>query len=281
VNGDLYVVNNLDVDGKIETQSTLCADALTPYSSGSSIGTSSNRWNALYVKKIDASGDCKLSGQITMNYYGDGSTTGDTVTALTISASALIKGGVTSGWLIVNGATSARDIVPQTDAVSSSTKYSLGTSTMRWNVEGNFGNFYGGLWSKGNITANGAITALSTSDIRLKANIHAEDYAERLLSLGAVVDYNYNELAYQVRGCNTTTRHTGLIYQQAVTAGIDNLCSMGDDGYGYVNLLSTDFLATMAGALQQTIRRQLTFEQSVQSRIAQLENEINKLKAMI
>jgi hypothetical protein len=95
--------------------------------------------------------------------------------------------------------------------------------------------------------------------------------------LGAVVDYNYNELAYQVRGCNKSIRHTGLIYQQAVTAGIDNLCSMGDDGYGYVNLLSTDFLATMAGALQQTIREHL----SIKSRIVQLENEINKLKAMI
>jgi hypothetical protein len=129
----------------------------------------------------------------------------------------------------------------------------------------------------GNITSRKAITALSTSDIRLKANIRSEDYAQRLLSLGAVVDYNYNELAYQVRGCNKSIRHTGLIYQQAVTAEIDNLCSMGDDGYGYVNLLSTDFLATMAGALQQTIREQL----SIKLRITQLENEINKLKEMI
>jgi hypothetical protein len=119
---------------------------------------------------------------------------------------------------------------------------------------------------------------LSTSDQRLKENITSGcDYITRLMDLGDVVDYYYTAEARQIRRRVDSQRHTGIIYQNALKAGITNLCSLGEDGYGSVNHLTPDLMFTAIGALQQTIKRQLTIE----DKIKELEDEIQQLKKQL
>lgn len=131
----------------------------------------------------------------------------------------------------------------------------------------------------GNILATGAITAKAVSDIRLKTILEKEaDYRHKLLSLGRIVDFYYNDKAIQRNtGAVDRERHTGLIYQSAKELGLPNFCHTDDDGYGAINYLCTDYINLVAGALQQTILRQETIEQ----RVERLERENEELKRQL
>lgn len=131
----------------------------------------------------------------------------------------------------------------------------------------------------GNILATGAITAKAVSDIRLKTIIQEKvDYRKKLLGLGSVVDFYYNDKAIDRNtGAVDEERHIGLIYQQAKTSKLVNFCHEDEDGFGSINYLSTDYINLIAGALQQTIRQQETIEQ----RIARLEKENKDLKIQL
>lgn len=128
----------------------------------------------------------------------------------------------------------------------------------------------------GNILADGAITCKAVSDIRLKTIVKEEvDYRYKLLELGSVIDFYYNDKAIDRNtGAVDKERHIGLIYQLAKTSKLVNFCHEDKDGYGSINYLSTDYINLIAGALQQTIRKQETIEQ----RIARLEKENKELK---
>lgn len=169
---------------------------------------------------------------------------------------------------------------------SYSNQISFGTSTYRWsNLYSVAGNFSGavtignGLNVTGNIVATGAITAKSVSDIRLKTIIQEKvDYRKKLLGLGSVVDFYYNDKAIERNtGAVDEERHIGLIYQQAKASKLVNFCHEDEDGYGAINYLCTDYINLIAGALQQTIRKQETIEQ----RVARLEQENKELKQQL
>ena len=131
----------------------------------------------------------------------------------------------------------------------------------------------------GNILATGAITAKAVSDIRLKTVIQEEvDYRKKLLGLGSVVDFYYNEKAFARKiGEVDSKKHIGLIYQDAKESNLVNFCHEDEDGFGSINYLSTDYINLIAGALQQTIRQQETIEQ----RVLRLEKENAELKDKI
>lgn len=142
----------------------------------------------------------------------------------------------------------------------------------------------GSITATGNILADGAITAKTVSDVRLKTIIQEKiDYRKKLLSLGSVVDFRYNELALK-RGTGAVDkeRHTGLVYQIAKNSDLVNFCHEDVDGYGSINYLSTDYINLIAGSLQQTILAQETIEQRV-SRLErenmELKQQLNKLSA--
>jgi hypothetical protein len=69
------------------------------------------------------------------------------------------------------------------------------------------------------------------------------------LNLGDVVEFKYNSLA-QSLDKGDDKQHTGIIYQDALNAGIDGLCRMEEDGYGSVNPYSRNLIFTTIGALQ-------------------------------
>ena len=131
----------------------------------------------------------------------------------------------------------------------------------------------------GNILATGSITAKSVSDLRLKTILTTTaDYRHKLLSLGRVVDFYYNDKAIQRNtGAVDRERHTGLVYQSAKEIGLPNFCHTDDDGYGAINYLCTDYINLIAGALQQTIVAQETIEQ----RVDRLERENEELKRQL
>ena len=146
----------------------------------------------------------------------------------------------------------------------------------------------GSTWTfTGSITATAAITAKATSDFRLKENYDGLiDYRERLLKLGRVYDYNYNKKAldlYQDRIDNK--RHTGLVYQNAVKAGITNFCHEKDEyGYGSLNYLSPDLIATIIGSVQAnilSIRLVESEQERMRKELEHAKSEIKRLKGLV
>nr|UWF85876.1 MAG: chaperone of endosialidase [Bacteriophage sp.] len=146
----------------------------------------------------------------------------------------------------------------------------------------------GSTWAfTGSITATAAITAKATSDFRLRENYDGLiDYRERLLKLGRVYDYNYNKKAldlYQDRIDNK--RHTGLVYQNAVKAGITNFCHEKDEyGYGSLNYLSPDLIATIIGSVQAnilSIRLVESEQERMRKELEHAKSEINRLKGLV
>lgn len=142
---------------------------------------------------------------------------------------------------------------------------------------------YGGksLWIEGNILANGGITAKTTSDMRLKNKIGNSNYIEKLLSLGPVFDYTYNDIAKSRVGKMVDNEiHTGLSYQD-VSKLFPTMCGVDEDGYGYINYISPDFISLIAGAVQLNIlnlRKVESKTEYLERRIAELEKEVYILK---
>lgn len=140
----------------------------------------------------------------------------------------------------------------------------------------------------GNILATGGITAKTTSDMRLKNRVGQTDYAKKLLSLGPVFDYIYNDTAQSRIGKMVDDkRHIGLSYQ-AVSKVLPAICGKDDDGYGYINYISPDFISLIAGATQLNtlgIKELYKKTNSIEDEIKKLKKEneclkkeINKLK---
>lgn len=145
---------------------------------------------------------------------------------------------------------------------------------------------YGGksLWIEGNILANGGITAKTTSDMRLKNRVGQTDYAKKLLSLGLVFDYIYNDTAQsRIDKMVDDKRHIGLSYQ-AVSKVLPAICGKDDDGYGYINYISPDFISLIAGATQLNtlgIQSILNRTKSLEERVKILERRNEQLELKI
>lgn len=133
----------------------------------------------------------------------------------------------------------------------------------------------------GNILATGGITAKTTSDMRLKNKIGNSNYIEKILSLGPVFDYTYNDIAKSRVGKMVDNEiHIGLSYQD-VSKLFPTMCGVDEDGYGYINYISPDFISLIAGAVQLNIlnlRKVESRTEYLERRIAELEKEVYILK---
>lgn len=140
----------------------------------------------------------------------------------------------------------------------------------------------------GNILATGGITAKTTSDMRLKNKIGKTNYSDKLMSLGLVFDYVYNDIAKSREGKMVDNeKHIGLSYQNVSTV-LPTICGIDKDGYGYINYISPDFISLIAGATQLNtlgIKELYKKTNSIEDEIKKLKKEneclkkeINKLK---
>lgn len=136
----------------------------------------------------------------------------------------------------------------------------------------------GSITVNGDLTVKGTIIDSTSSDIRLKSILEQVDYQEKLLSLGDVVDFDYNDTAFSKENSSNLEHrsYTGLIYQN-VKEILPQMAHEDDDGYGYLNYLSHDYINLIAGALQQTITKQKQLEK----RISVLEEENINLKQQL
>jgi len=264
------VINNSEINSSLST--TLTQGGITnvysiedtyyqnikPRLSNSIIlGTTDLRWKCVYSYNLDISSTSTFAGKATFNGGLSGTLTG----SLSGNASTATK------------LTTARTIWGQSFN---------GTANVSGSLTG-----VASITASGNITAAGAITAKSSSDFRLKENYDGLiDYRERLLKLGRVYDYNYNKKAldlYQDRIDNK--RHTGLVYQNAVKAGITNFCHEKDEyGYGSLNYLSPDLIATIIGSVQAnilSIRLVESEQERMRKELEHAKSEIKRLKGLV
>lgn len=133
----------------------------------------------------------------------------------------------------------------------------------------------GGSWSfTGNVYASGAITAGTTSDIRLKKDLIIENYSDKLLSLGKVFTFKYNDLAKSRKDKMVDDNyHIGLSYQ-IVRESLPCMAGLDKDGYGYLNYISPDFISLIAGAVQESVLRL----NNIDDKVDRLNKDIDRLK---
>lgn len=144
----------------------------------------------------------------------------------------------------------------------------------------------GGTWRfTGNIGATGGITAMTSSDENLKNRLDYEvDYASKLLLLGKVFDFTYNDKALSRKDKYADRNvHTGLSWQK-VRNILPTVCGMDKDGYGYINYISPDFISLIAGATQLNtlgIKELYKKTNSIEDEIKKLKKENERLKKEI
>lgn len=137
-----------------------------------------------------------------------------------------------------------------------------------------------GVWT------DGYMTAKETSDRRLKKDFdYHVDYQQRILDLGKIVDFNYNEKALtRSVGYADDKRHTSVIYQDALKANITGFCMEADDGYGVINPICPDLVFTAIGAIQMNImglRDIAGRTETLEEKVARLDKENKKMKSTI
>lgn len=137
----------------------------------------------------------------------------------------------------------------------------------------------------GNILASGGITAMTSSDENLKNRLDYEvDYASKLLSLGKVFDFTYNDKALSRKDKYADRNvHTGLSWQK-VRNILPTVCGMDKDGYGYINYISPDLISLIAGATQLNtlgIQSILNRTKSLEERVKILERRNEQLELKI
>ena len=117
----------------------------------------------------------------------------------------------------------------------------------------------------GNVLAHGGVTAYTTSDRRLKANIKQVDSMQIIRSLGGTWQFDYKD----------TGRHSiGFIAQSVRGSMLKSMVYASDDGYLKLNYLDTRLIALALGAAVQVDDK----VERLEKRIRELENEVQLLK---
>ena len=117
----------------------------------------------------------------------------------------------------------------------------------------------------GNVLAQGGITAYTTSDRRLKANIKQVDSMKIIRSLGGTWQFDYKD----------TGRHSiGFIAQSVRGSMLKSMVYASDDGYLKLNYLDTRLIALALGAAVQVDDK----VERLKKRVRELEKEVELLK---
>ena len=117
----------------------------------------------------------------------------------------------------------------------------------------------------GNVLAQGGVTAYTTSDKRLKANIKQVDSMRIIRSLGGTWQFDYKD---------TGEHSIGFIAQSVKGSALRSMVCTNADGYMKLNYLDTRLIALALGAAVQVDDK----VERLKKRIKVLETEIEKLK---
>lgn len=117
----------------------------------------------------------------------------------------------------------------------------------------------------GNVLAQGGVTAYTTSDRRLKANIKQVDSMRIIRSLGGTWQFDYKD---------SGEHGIGFIAQSVKDSALKSIVYTNTDGYLKLNYLDTRLIALALGAAVQVDDK----VERLKKRIKVLETEIEKLK---
>ena len=117
----------------------------------------------------------------------------------------------------------------------------------------------------GNVLAQGGVTAYTTSDRRLKANIKQVDSMRIIRSLGGTWQFDYKD---------TGEHSIGFIAQSVQKSVLRSMVCTNVDGYLKLNYLDTRLIALALGAAVQVDDK----VERLKKRIRMLEKEVEQLK---
>ena len=124
----------------------------------------------------------------------------------------------------------------------------------------------GSLRVEGNLYTTGELTALTTSDLRLKRNVRPVDDPLRMLrALGGYRVFDYLPQA----GVKDSREHIGLIYQAVCGVTGERMRKLRPDGYGALNYTCPDYINLIGASVLQ-----------VDDEIKRLKKRIEKLEKL-
>lgn len=295
--GGIYFITNGKTVGGGNSDLAITSGLITPGATTNvtSLGSSSYRWSNVYSVlgnfsgAVTMSSTLNVSGRLTVN--GGASVTGGftSVNAAYVNGSYIFLANAPAGKGIYfknlsNGICSfghhsnyiGSNVVFQTNVVSNDIVFYGGMSIKKY-LE-----VTGTIHSSTGIYTEGYMTAKTTSDIRLKTILNKVDYQQKLLDLGSVVNFKYNDIALKRnKGAVDDKEHIGLIYQNAVKLNLVNFCHKDIDGFGSINYIASDYINLIAGACQLNILGLRTLSkrtETLEQRVARLEKENIELK---
>lgn len=295
--GGIYFITNGKTVGGGNSELAITSGLITPGTTTNvtSLGSSSCRWSNVYSvlgnfsSAVTMSSTLNVSGKLTVN--GGASVTGGftSVNAAYVNGSYIFLANAPAGKGIYfenlsNGICSfghhsnyiGSNVVFQTNVVSNNIVFYGGMSIKKY-LE-----VTGTIHSSTGIYTEGYMTAKTTSDIRLKTILNKVDYQQKLLDLGSVVNFKYNDIALKRnKGAVDDKEHIGLIYQNAVKLNLVNFCHKDIDGFGSINYIASDYINLIAGACQLNILGLRTLSkrtETLEQRVARLEKENIELK---
>ena len=116
-----------------------------------------------------------------------------------------------------------------------------------------------------NFYATGSVTAYSSSDLRLKTNLHKADSLSLIKSLGSVYEFDYRK----------TNEHSyGLIAQNVQKSRLSDLVANDDEGYLKLNYWSPKLISLALGGIVQ-VDDKVT---KLKKKVARLEKRIKELE---
>lgn len=130
------------------------------------------------------------------------------------------------------------------------------------------GTITGSLHVDGNIESSKDIIAYTSSDARLKENIHEEDWLELIRSLGGTFAFKYKR---------TGKDSIGMIAQNLVNGRFSDLVTTDEKGYYRVNYISPKLVSLALGGVTQVDDKVV----GLQHEVFELKQEIAELKAIV
>ena len=134
-----------------------------------------------------------------------------------------------------------------------------------WTPYGYINLVVGNINVNGNVLATGGITAYSSSDIRLKTNLHKADSLSLIKSLGKVYEFDYKK---------SGEHNIGLIAQNVQKSKLSDLVANDDEGFLKLNYWSPKLISLALGGVVQVDGKVTRLKKKVKA----LEKEVKLLK---
>ena len=135
-----------------------------------------------------------------------------------------------------------------------------------WAIHRNSGNAeFSGTVTTGNLLSKGGVTAYSSSDIRLKINLHKADSLSLIKSLGKVYEFDYKK---------SGEHSIGLIAQNVQKSKLSDLVANDDEGFLKLNYWSPKLISLALGGVVQVDGKVTRLRKKVKA----LEKEVKLLK---